>query len=73
MQPGVLRALEFDRVVTILIGEDGVGKSTILEGIAAVAGYDDAGKTSRAVALARAGETAIVDRLARALRSRLDN
>src|SRR5438034_955262 len=49
--------LEFDRVVTILIGEDGVGKSTILEGIAAVAGYDDAGKTGRAVALARAGET----------------
>src|SRR5215468_2822363 len=60
--------LEFDRVVTILIGEDGVGKSTILEGIAAVAGYDDAGKTSRTVAPARAEETAIGDRLARALR-----
>jgi predicted ATPase len=60
--------LEFDRVVTILIGETGIGKSTILEGIAAVAGYDDAGRTSRATATARAGETAIIDRLARALR-----
>ena len=58
--------LEFDRVVTILIGENGIGKSTILEGIAAVAGYDDAGQTSRGSALARAGETG--DQLARALR-----
>jgi predicted ATPase len=60
--------LEFDRVVTILIGENGIGKSTILEGIAAVAGYDDAGRTSRAIATARSAETAIGDRLARALR-----
>lgn len=35
--------LEFAAPVTILVGENGVGKSTILEGIAALAGYDDAG------------------------------
>jgi len=58
--------LEFDRVVTILIGETGIGKSTILEGIAAVAGYDDAGRSGRAIAPSRA-ET-IGDRLAHALR-----
>jgi len=58
--------LEFDRVVTILIGENDIGKSTILEGIAALAGYDDAGRTSRATASAPAGE--IGDRLAHALR-----
>ena len=60
--------LEFDRVVTILIGENGIGKSTILEGIAAVAGYDDAGRTSRVVAPTHTGEIATIDRLARALR-----
>lgn len=36
-------SLEFDNPVTIIVGENGVGKSTILEGIAAVAGYDEAG------------------------------
>ncbi|MCB5174949.1 AAA family ATPase [Microvirga lenta] len=36
-------AMEFDRSVTIIVGENGVGKSTILEGIAALAGYDEAG------------------------------
>jgi predicted ATPase len=35
--------LEFDRPVTIIVGENGVGKSTVLEGIAALAGYDEAG------------------------------
>jgi len=29
--------------ITIIVGENGTGKSTILEGIAALAGYDDAG------------------------------
>jgi len=58
--------LEFDRVVTILIGENGIGKSTILEGVAALAGYDDAGRMSRAIAPSQAAE--IGDRLARALR-----
>jgi predicted ATPase len=36
-------ALPFDLPVTIIVGENGTGKSTILEGIAALAGYDDAG------------------------------
>jgi predicted ATPase len=36
-------SLEFDCPVTIIVGENGVGKSTILEGIAALAGYDEAG------------------------------
>jgi predicted ATPase len=56
--------LELDRAVTILIGENGIGKSTILAGIAAVAGYEDAGRftSSRRVA------PTIGDRLAHALR-----
>ena len=33
----------FSRSVTIIVGENGTGKSTILEGIAALAGYDEAG------------------------------
>jgi predicted ATPase len=36
-------SLEFDSPITIIVGENGVGKSTILEGIAALAGYDEAG------------------------------
>lgn len=35
--------LTFKSPVTILVGENGVGKSTIIEGIASLAGYDDAG------------------------------
>src|ERR1700733_15263850 len=35
--------LEFDRAITIIAGENGTGKSTLLEGIAALAGYDEAG------------------------------
>jgi len=35
--------IEFERSITILVGENGTGKSTVLEGIAALAGYDDAG------------------------------
>jgi predicted ATPase len=35
--------LAFDRPITIVVGENGTGKSTLLEGIAAMAGYDDAG------------------------------
>jgi predicted ATPase len=43
--------LSFDTAITIIVGENGAGKSTILEGIAALAGYDDAGggKGHRAV------------------------
>ncbi len=35
--------LNFDRSITIIAGENGTGKSTLLEGIAALAGYDGAG------------------------------
>ena len=35
--------LRFDTAVTIIVGENGVGKSTLLEAIAAVAGFDPAG------------------------------
>ncbi len=33
----------FEKPITIIVGENGTGKSTLLEGIAAMAGYDDAG------------------------------
>jgi predicted ATPase len=33
----------FDRAITIVVGENGTGKSTLLEAIAALAGYDRAG------------------------------
>src|SRR5882757_5780410 len=35
--------LSFDRAITIIAGENGTGKSTLLEGIAVLAGYDQAG------------------------------
>src|SRR3954454_17963855 len=35
--------LGFDRAITIIAGENGTGKSTLLEGIALLAGYDEAG------------------------------
>jgi predicted ATPase len=35
--------LGFSRAITIIVGENGTGKSTLLEGIAALAGYDEAG------------------------------
>src|SRR6202165_1509896 len=43
--------LGFDRPITIIVGENGTGKSTLLEGIAVLAGYDEArgGKGYRAV------------------------
>jgi len=36
-------ALCFDRAITIIVGENGTGKSTLLEGIAVLAGFDEAG------------------------------
>src|ERR1700736_2909684 len=33
----------FDEAITIIVGENGTGKSTLLEGIAALAGFDEAG------------------------------
>jgi predicted ATPase len=46
----------FDRPVTIIVGENGVGKSTLLEAIAVMAGFDEAGggKGYRAVDHSRA-------------------
>ena len=35
--------LSFERSITIIVGENGTGKSTLLEGIAVLAGFDDAG------------------------------
>src|SRR5438874_14015 len=35
--------LSFDQAFTIIVGENGTGKSTLLEGIAVLAGYDEAG------------------------------
>src|ERR1700738_1576430 len=35
--------LSFDRSITIIVGENGTGKSTLLEGIAVLAGYGEAG------------------------------
>jgi predicted ATPase len=40
-QPGF--ELAFDRPVTIIVGENGTGKSTLLEGIAVLAGFDEGG------------------------------
>ena len=36
-------SLGFDRAITIVVGENGTGKSTLLEGIAVLAGFDEAG------------------------------
>ena len=36
-------SLYFERAITIIVGENGTGKSTLLESIAALAGYDGAG------------------------------
>jgi predicted ATPase len=35
--------IRFEHAITIIVGENGTGKSTILEGIAVLAGYDEAG------------------------------
>ena len=35
--------LRFETPITIIVGENGTGKSTLLEGIAKLAGYDEAG------------------------------
>src|ERR1700760_4192105 len=36
-------SLSFDRAITVIVGENGTGKSTLLEGIAALSGYNEAG------------------------------
>jgi predicted ATPase len=62
--------LEFDHAVTIIVGENGTGESTLLEGIAMLAGYDEAGggKGYRPVDHSRAIEV-MGGALARALRA----
>jgi predicted ATPase len=35
--------LSFDRAITVIVGENGTGKSTLLEGTAVLAGYNEAG------------------------------
>jgi len=62
--------LNFDHSITIVVGENGTGKSTLLEGIAALAGYDDAGggKGYMPIDHSRAVE-ASGGRLAKALRA----
>jgi predicted ATPase len=39
--------LSFERAITIIVGENGTGKSTLLEGIAALAGFDSGGGRHR--------------------------
>src|SRR6202166_1216419 len=62
--------LEFDHAITIIVGENGTGKSTFLEGIAVLAGYDEAGggKGYRPVDHSRAVE-AMGGRLSKSLRA----
>jgi predicted ATPase len=62
--------LDFDQSLTIIVSENGTGKSTLLEGIAALAGYDEAGggKGYRPVDHSGAVET-MGGRLATALRA----
>jgi predicted ATPase len=62
--------LGFERAITIIVGENGTGKSTLLEGIAVLAGYDEAGggKGYRPVDHSRAVE-AMGGRLSKALRA----
>lgn len=62
--------IEFSEPVTIVVGENGTGKSTLIEALAALAGYDEAGggKGYRPVDHSRARETG-GGALAKALRA----
>lgn len=62
--------LGFDRPITIIVGENGVGKSTLIEGIAVLAGFDESGGGPgyRAVDNSRAAEVS-GGRLARSLKA----
>src|SRR6202012_6115440 len=63
-------SLSFDRAITIIAGENGTGKSTLLEGVAALAGFDSAGggKGYRTVDHSRAMDISGAD-LSNALRA----
>jgi len=60
----------FEEAITVIVGENGTGKSTLLEGIAALAGFDEAGggKGYRPVDHSRAIEK-MGGELAKALRA----
>lgn len=62
--------LRFDRPITIIVGENGTGKSTLLEGIAVLAGFDEGGGGPgyRAVDHSRAREKGVGE-LAAALKA----
>jgi predicted ATPase len=62
--------LAFDNAVTIIVGENGTGKSTLLEGIGVLAGFDEAGggKGYRPVDHTRAVDKSGAE-LARAMRA----
>ena len=62
--------MRFDRPITVIAGENGVGKSTLLEGIAVLAGFDESGGGPgyRAVDNSRAREIG-GDKLATALKA----
>jgi predicted ATPase len=62
--------LAFDRAVTVVVGENGTGKSTLLEGIAALAGYDEAGGGKGYAAVDHSGAIELMGgRLSDALRA----
>jgi predicted ATPase len=61
--------IEFRRPVTIIVGENGTGKSTILEGIAALAGYDEAGGGKGYMPVDHSGAIEVGGTLASALRA----
>src|SRR6201996_4039389 len=62
--------LEFHRPTTIIVGENGTGKSTLLEGIAVLAGYDEAGGGKGYMPVDHSQATEVMGgRLSRALRA----
>jgi predicted ATPase len=63
-------SVTFDRPITVIVGENGTGKSTLLEGIAALAGYDEAGGGTGYRPVDHSGALeAMGGRLAKALRA----
>jgi predicted ATPase len=62
--------LDFEHAITIIVGENGTGKSTLLEGIAALAGYDEAGGGKGYMPVDHSGAIeAMGGRLSKALRA----
>src|SRR2546423_15613916 len=62
--------LSFDRPITIIAGENGTGKSTLLEGIAVLSGFDDAGGAKGYRAVDHSGAHEVMGgELSRALRA----